>query len=65
MKLIQATESITQLTWLGLFNAFLVREPDGFTLVDTMIRGNAERILGCAKGMNRPIVRIVLTHAHK
>lgn len=64
MKTIQATPYITQLTWLGLFNAFLVREADGFTLVDTMISGAAERIIRCAQGLQMPIVRIAITHAH-
>lgn len=64
MKTIQATKYITQLTWFGIFNAFLVRETDGFTLVDTMVKGNAERIVKCARLFKLPIVRIAITHAH-
>ena len=64
MKTNQVTPYITQLTWLGMFNAFLVREADGFTLVDTMIGGAAERIIDCARRLKTPIVRIAITHAH-
>ena len=47
----------------GLMNAFLVDEDDGLTLIDTtMDPGAAKAILGRA---SRPIVRIVLTHAHQ
>jgi glyoxylase-like metal-dependent hydrolase (beta-lactamase superfamily II) len=48
----------------GLVNCFLVAEDDGLTLVDTMLRGSAERILGAARSAGAPIVRIVLTHYH-
>lgn len=64
LRLTPATPFITQLTWLGLFNCFLVREADGFTLVDTLVAGNAGRILAAAAHLGAPIVRIALTHAH-
>jgi glyoxylase-like metal-dependent hydrolase (beta-lactamase superfamily II) len=53
-----------QLTRLGLMNCYLVRESDGFTLVDTTIPGGANDILGAAKSLGAPIRRILLTHAH-
>jgi glyoxylase-like metal-dependent hydrolase (beta-lactamase superfamily II) len=53
-----------QLTRFGLVNCYLVREPDGFTLIDTNIPGSAAEIIAAAKGAGTPIRRIVLTHAH-
>ena len=49
---------------LGFVNCFLVEEDDGLTLVDTMIGGSSKRILAAAEQAGRPIVRILLTHAH-
>jgi glyoxylase-like metal-dependent hydrolase (beta-lactamase superfamily II) len=47
----------------GFVNAFLVDEDDGMTLIDTTFgKGAAKAILAQA---SRPIVRIVLTHAHQ
>ena len=56
--------NLTRLTRLGFVNAYLVSEDDGLTLVDTMISGSAPGILAAAERLGRPIVRIVLTHAH-
>lgn len=56
--------SIKRLSRLGIVNCYLVEEDDGLTLVDTMISGSAKRILAAAQERGRPIVRIVLTHAH-
>ena len=49
---------------LGFVNCYLLIEDDGLTLVDTMLPGSAKRILAAAESLGRPIVRIVLTHAH-
>jgi glyoxylase-like metal-dependent hydrolase (beta-lactamase superfamily II) len=57
-------QPLTRLTRLGLVNAYLVREDDGLTLVDTMIKGSGKRILAAAEQLGAPIVRIALTHAH-
>jgi len=48
---------------IGLVNAYLVEEDDGYTLVDTMLPRCAGRILKAAG--DRPIKRIALTHAHQ
>ena len=48
----------------GFVNCYLVIEDGGLTLVDTMLPGSAKRILARAEAVGRPIVRIVLTHAH-
>jgi glyoxylase-like metal-dependent hydrolase (beta-lactamase superfamily II) len=57
-------DDLTQITQLGMINAFLVREDDGLTLVDTLMRGGHKRILAAAEAAGAPIVRIVLTHYH-
>lgn len=49
---------------LGLVNAYLVREDDGLTLVDTTFTGGVKKILAAADAADAPIVRIALTHAH-
>ncbi len=67
MRTTKLTENITQLTrWPLIFpvNVYLVREPDGFTLVDAAIGGCAADIIGTAERLGAPIVRLVLTHAH-
>jgi glyoxylase-like metal-dependent hydrolase (beta-lactamase superfamily II) len=48
----------------GLVNAYLVREEDGLTLIDTTIPRSAKAILAAAREAGAPIVRIALTHAH-
>jgi len=48
----------------GFVNAYLVREDDGFTLIDTMIARSSKPILEAARSVGTPIVRIALTHAH-
>jgi glyoxylase-like metal-dependent hydrolase (beta-lactamase superfamily II) len=55
---------ITRISRLGAVNAYLVREDDGLTLVDTMLKGSGKRILAAAEQLGAPITRIVLTHAH-
>jgi glyoxylase-like metal-dependent hydrolase (beta-lactamase superfamily II) len=49
---------------LGVVNAYLVVEDDGLTLIDTGLPGAQRRILARAGAIERPIVRIALTHAH-
>jgi glyoxylase-like metal-dependent hydrolase (beta-lactamase superfamily II) len=49
---------------LGFVNCCLVEEEDGLTLVDTMMPRCAKQILAAANAAGRPIVRILLTHAH-
>ena len=57
-------DNITRVTRLGFVNAYLVREDDGLTLVDTMLPRCSKPILGTAERLGAPIVRIALTHAH-
>ena len=64
MKTRRITEHGYQLTRWGLINCYLVRESDGFTLIDTGIGGSAGDILAAAAAAGAPIRRILLTHAH-
>lgn len=64
MRVRQERPNLTRMTRLGFVNAYLVAEDDGLTLVDTMLSGSADRILTAAAALERPIVRVVLTHAH-
>jgi len=64
MKHQPVTPNIYQLTRLGFFNSFLVREEEGFTLVDTTLRGNSADVLAVARQLGASIRRVLLTHAH-
>jgi glyoxylase-like metal-dependent hydrolase (beta-lactamase superfamily II) len=64
MKTTPVTPTLTQLTRFGAVNAFLVREDDGLTLVDTTIKGSGDALLAAARATGLPLRRIVLTHAH-
>jgi glyoxylase-like metal-dependent hydrolase (beta-lactamase superfamily II) len=54
----------TRITRYGLISCYLVREDDGFTLVDTMLPGSGKKIIATAERLGAPIKRIALTHAH-
>src|SRR4051795_11367283 len=62
--LAMASPSLTRISRAGFVNAYLVREDDGLTLVDTMLKGSGKRIVAAADRLGAPIVRILLTHAH-
>jgi glyoxylase-like metal-dependent hydrolase (beta-lactamase superfamily II) len=47
-----------------MVNAWLVRDEDGFTLVDTGLPGSAAGIVRAARDLGAPIARVVLTHGH-
>jgi glyoxylase-like metal-dependent hydrolase (beta-lactamase superfamily II) len=64
MKTRNELPDLVRLTRLGFVNAYLVHEDDGLTLVDTMMSGSADGLLAAARALDRPVVRIVLTHAH-
>jgi glyoxylase-like metal-dependent hydrolase (beta-lactamase superfamily II) len=64
MKITPISSLAHQLTRYGLINCYLVRESDGFTLIDTTIPGAASDILAAAQTLGAPIRRILLTHAH-
>ncbi|HZO34069.1 MAG TPA: MBL fold metallo-hydrolase [Gaiellaceae bacterium] len=64
MKATAVTDRITQLTRVHFVNAFLVREDDGITLVDTTMGGAAGALIAAADAAGAPIRRIALTHGH-
>lgn len=67
MKTTVHSDTLVQITrFPRLFpaNCYLVREGDGFTLIDTTIGGSAPAIRATAEQLGAPIVRIALTHAH-
>src|SRR2546421_12436878 len=64
MQTNHVTNNLIQLTRLRFVNAYLVREDDGFTLVDTTIPGAATDLIGAAEAAGGSIQRIALTHGH-
>ncbi len=65
MKTTAVTANLIQLTRLHFVNAFLVREDDGFTLVDTTMGGGAaDELIAAAEQAGGAIRRIALTHGH-
>lgn len=64
MRITTHGDYLIQLTRLTAFNCFLLREADGFTLVDTGMQGSAPAIIDAAQRYGAPIRRILLTHAH-
>ena len=64
MQIVQETEYLLRLTRLGMINCFLLREDEGFTLIDTNLPGSASSILNAAKQSKGAIRTILLTHAH-
>lgn len=57
-------QNLIQITRFRFVNAYLVREDDGFTLVDTTLGGAADELIGAAQAAGGQIRRIALTHGH-
>jgi glyoxylase-like metal-dependent hydrolase (beta-lactamase superfamily II) len=57
-------QNLIQLTRYRFVNAYLVREDDGFTLVDTTLGGAADDLIAAARAAGGEIRRIALTHGH-
>ena len=64
MKATSITPNVTQLNRLHFVNAYLVREDDGLTLVDTTMGGAADALIAAARDAGASIRRIALTHGH-
>src|SRR6266516_1601171 len=64
MKTTSHGDHLVKVTRGGWVNAYLVREDDGFTLIDTMLPRSGQGILDASKELGSPIKRIALTHAH-
>ena len=64
MKTNQLNDHLIQLTRYGFVNAYLVREDDGFTLVDTAVSRTGAALIAAATAAGAPVRRIALTHGH-
>lgn len=65
MTTTQISGSSYQLTRFGFVNCYLVREGDGFTLIDTgILSSTADLVLNEATRLQGSVRRILLTHAH-
>jgi glyoxylase-like metal-dependent hydrolase (beta-lactamase superfamily II) len=64
MSLTPVGDNIIQINRWRFVNAFLVREEDGFTLVDTTVGGGADQLIAAARNAGAEIRRIALTHGH-
>ena len=64
MRTTKLTDNLIQLTRQGWVNAYLVREDDGYTLIDTMLGGGADGLIAAAEAGGGEIKRIALTHGH-
>ena len=64
MSTTQINQNLIQITRWRFVNAFLIREEDGFTLVDTTVGGGADELIAAARGGGGEIRRIALTHGH-
>jgi glyoxylase-like metal-dependent hydrolase (beta-lactamase superfamily II) len=64
MKSTRLTDNLVQVNRAHFVNAYLVREDDGFTLVDTGIGGGAAKLVEVARVNGGEIKRIALTHGH-
>ena len=64
MSTTQINENLIQINRWRFVNGFLIREDDGFTLVDTTVGGGADEFVAAARGAGGEIKRIALTHGH-
>jgi glyoxylase-like metal-dependent hydrolase (beta-lactamase superfamily II) len=64
MKTTPINDRLIQLTRLRFVNAYLVREEDGLTLIDSCVPRSAGGLLAAAEHAGAPIRRIALTHGH-
>lgn len=67
MRINQVSDHTTQLTRSAVLfpvNCYLVREDDGYTLIDTGMPGGAAAYIAAATRLGAGITRIALTHGH-
>lgn len=64
MAITQITDSLVQIKNFGIMNAYIVKEADGITVIDTGMAGTAKTIMAAAEQLGQPIKRVLLTHAH-
>ncbi len=64
MKTTPLNDHLVQLTRYRFVNAYLVREDDGFTLLDTAMPRTGQAFVDAAAAAGGPIRRVALTHGH-
>jgi glyoxylase-like metal-dependent hydrolase (beta-lactamase superfamily II) len=64
VKTTRVTDNLIRLDRFHFVNAYLVREDDGLTLVDTTVGGGADELLDAARAAGGELRRIALTHGH-
>jgi glyoxylase-like metal-dependent hydrolase (beta-lactamase superfamily II) len=64
MQTESTTKNLIRLTRYRFVNAYLVREDDGFTLVDTTMPRTGAALIAAARQAGGDIKRIALTHGH-
>jgi glyoxylase-like metal-dependent hydrolase (beta-lactamase superfamily II) len=64
MKTTRLNDHLIQLTRYRFVNAYLIREDDGFTLVDTTMPKTGQAFIDAAAAAGGPIRRVALTHGH-
>lgn len=64
MRVTKISQHLTQLTFMGIVNCYLVQENDGLTLIDAGLPNQEKQILEAAAKMGQPIKRLLLTHGH-
>jgi glyoxylase-like metal-dependent hydrolase (beta-lactamase superfamily II) len=64
MKTEFVTDNLIRLDRYRFVNAYLVREDDGFTLVDTTVSRTGAALIAAARQAGGDIKRIALTHGH-
>ena len=67
MQITRLSDTLTQLMRLPRafpVNCYLVREDDGFTLIDTTTGGAADKLIASASRAGAAIRRVALTHGH-
>jgi glyoxylase-like metal-dependent hydrolase (beta-lactamase superfamily II) len=64
MKTEFVTDNLIRLNRYRFVNAYLVREDDGFTLVDTTMSRTGAALIAAARQAGGDIQRIALTHGH-
>lgn len=64
MKVTRHDDFLYVITKLSMINCYLVVEDDGVTLIDTLTRGAGRAILEVIKQTDRPLKRVMITHAH-
>jgi glyoxylase-like metal-dependent hydrolase (beta-lactamase superfamily II) len=64
MKTTDVSDTVIRLGLHGFVNAYLVREDDGFTLVDTTLPKHGADVIAAARTAGGEIRRIALTHGH-